>query len=439
MLVQFKLRNYKTFRDEAKLSLVPSKYYKERSEENLFEVPKFGMQLLKSAVIYGANASGKSKLVEAMVFMKQFILQSSKDSQKGDLIPVQPFRLSTETENAPTEMELIFIYKGEMFRYGLEVTRDRVVAEWLYHREKVKEVELFYREGQDFEVHRQFKVGDMLSKEKLVRENALMLSVAAQFNDVKAGKILEWLKKFNALSGLREEGYQGYTMGRTQDEGIKKEILTMLRQADLGIEDVELEYLDLDKLPKDMPREMRKKLEEVIKKENGAVFSDVITMHRKYDGDNSPVGTERFSLKNEESSGTLKFYALTGPIIETLASGDTLVVDELDSKLHPNLVCHLVDIFNSREKNPHNAQLIFNTHDTNLLSSGAFRRDQIWFAEKDRYGAATLYSLSDVKNVREKEDLEENYIRGKYGAIPYLGDFSKLFADQMETAYENEK
>lgn len=439
MLVQFKLRNYKTFRDEVKLSLVPSKYYKERLEENLFKVPQFGLQLLKSAVIYGANASGKSKLVEATVFMKQFILKSSKDSQKGEPIDVQPFRLSTETENAPTEMELIFIYKGEMFRYGFEVTRDKVVAEWLYHREKVKEMELFYREGQAFEVHRQFKVGEMLSKENLVRENALMLSVAAQFNDAKAGKILEWLKKFNALSGLHEEGYQGFTMGRTQDEMMKKEILEMLRQADLGIEEVELEHLDLAKLPKDMPREMRKNLEDVLKKENGAVFSDVITIHRKYDGDNSPVGTERFSLKYEESSGTRKFYALTGPILETLASGDTLIVDELDSKLHPNLVCHLVEIFNSREKNPHNAQLIFNTHDTNLLSSGAFRRDQIWFTEKDRYGAASLYSLSDVKNVREKEDLEDNYIRGKYGAIPYLGDFSKLFADQMEPAYENEK
>ncbi|MCK6695826.1 MAG: ATP-binding protein, partial [Thermoanaerobaculia bacterium] len=122
---------------------------------------------------------------------------------------------------------------------------------------------------------------------------------------------------------------------------------------------------------------------------------------------------------------TRKYYAMTGPILETLAKGDTLVIDELDSKLHPNLVCKLVEIFNSKERNPYNAQLIFNTHDTNLLNSGVFRRDQIWFTEKDRYGAATLYALSDIKNVRDTDKLEDNYIQGKYGAIPYLGDFDK--------------
>jgi AAA15 family ATPase/GTPase len=439
MLVQFKLRNYKTFRDEAKLSLVPSKYYKERLEENLFEVPKFGMQLLKSAVIYGANASGKSKLVEGLGFMKQFIMMSSKDMQKGDPIDIQPFRLSTETENEPSEFEIIFIHDGEMFRYGFEVTREKVVSEWLWHREKTKEVELFYRDGQEFEIHRHFKVGEMLTREKLVRSNALMLSVAAQFNDSKSGKVLDWLDKFNIISGLHEENYKGYTISRMHDQDIKKEIIRMIRVADLGIEDLEADTLDIDKIPKDMPEELKSLLKKAITEEGRTVFHDVIAAHRKYDEHYNFVGLESFSMRKEESSGTRKYYALSGPVLETLAKGDTLIVDELDSKLHPNLVCKLVEIFNSREHNPHNAQLIFNTHDTNLLSFGAFRRDQIWFTEKDRYGAATLYSLSDVKNVREKEDLEENYIRGKYGAIPYLGDFSKLFADQMEPAYENEK
>lgn len=437
MLVQFKLRNYKTFKDEAKLSLVPSKYFKERDKENLIDVPQFGMQLLKSAVIYGANASGKSKLVEAMVFMKKFIVNSSKDTQKGDPIDVQPFRLSTETEHEPSEFEIIFIHEAEMFRYGFEVTKEKVVAEWLFHKGKIKEVELFYREEQAFEVHRNFKVGDMLAKENLVRENALLLSVAAQFNDPKAGKIFDWLSKFNVLSGLNEDGYRGYTMSRTHDQDVKDQILKMIKHADIGIEDLNVEQSDLDEISKSVPDELRKVFIKTFK--DKTIYTDVLTTHKKYDINNKFVEFEQFSMGREESSGTQKFYALTVPILETLASGNTLVVDELDSKLHPNLVCKLVEIFNSKEQNPLNAQLIFNTHDTNLLSSGAFRRDQIWFTEKDRYGAARLYSLSDIKKVREKELIEENYILGKYGAVPYLGDFNKLFLSQTVPAHENER
>jgi hypothetical protein len=141
-------------------------------------------------------------------------------------------------------------------------------------------------------------------------------------------------------------------------------------------------------------------------------------------------------LDEDESSGTRKFFALTGPILNVLENGFTLVVDELDSKLHPNLVCKIVSLFNSKEFNKKNAQLIFNTHDTNLLSSGLFRRDQIWFTEKNKYGEATLYSLADFKSdeVRKTEPFEENYIRGKYGAVPFLGFFDhlKIFLPEHE-------
>lgn len=135
-----------------------------------------------------------------------------------------------------------------------------------------------------------------------------------------------------------------------------------------------------------------------------------------------------FSLKDDESSGTRKFFALIGLILKTIDKGSVLFVDELDSKLHPNLVCKIVSFFNSKKLNPNNAQLIFNTHDTNLLSSGLFRRDQIWFTQKDKYGATKLYSLADFKTdeVRKNEAFEDNYIRGKYGAVPFLGDFEDI-------------
>lgn len=430
MLIQFSLRNYKTFKETATLNMVASAYYKERTEENLFEALPFGSPLLKSAVVYGANASGKSKLVEAMLFMRHFILTSSKDGQKGDAIDVQPFLLSTETEQAPSEFEIIFVYQGEQFRYGFETTRTVVTAEWLFYKEKQKEIELFYRTGQEFEVHSKYKVAQTLKKGNMVRENALMLSVLAQFNDQKASKMLEWFgKHFQGISGLQETGYQGFTMHQSEQTELRTEIVEMLRHADLGIEDIAIKRMSLDQLPDDLPQEMRTMLEERLKDEKAVLYKDVITTHRKYDAGFAPVGAVQFSMEEDESSGTMKFYALTGPILETLKRGDILVIDELDAKLHPNLVCRLAELFNSRQHNPHNAQLIFNTHDTNLLSSGTFRRDQIWFTEKDRYGASTLYSLADFKqgkSVRKDENLEGNYIQGKYGAIPFLGDFDRL-------------
>jgi hypothetical protein len=144
-------------------------------------------------------------------------------------------------------------------------------------------------------------------------------------------------------------------------------------------------------------------------------------------------------MEDEESSGTKKFFALTGPVLDSIENGYVLVIDELDSKLHPNLVCKIVSLFNSKELNPKNAQLIFNTHDTNLLSSGLFRRDQIWFAEKDKYGASKLFSLADFKSeVRKTENFEDNYIRGKYGAVPFLGEFDNFINFKMLLSHENE-
>src|SRR5690606_3618833 len=156
--------------------------------------------------------------------------------------------------------------------------------------------------------------------------------------------------------------------------------------------------------------------------------SDVLTKHKKYNADLKAVGNISFSLDDDESSGTRKFFALTGPILDVIENGYTLVVDELDSKLHPNLVCKIVSLFNSKEINKKNAQLNFNTKHTNLISTSLFRRDQIWFTNKNKYGEAKLYSLADFKSdeVRKTEPFEDNYIRGKYGAVPFLGFFDNL-------------
>lgn len=429
MLIQFSVRNYKSFKEKAVLNLTGSNYDKTREDENITPVSGFNLRLLKSAVLYGANASGKSKFIEALMFMRSFAISSSKETQKGDLIDLEPYRLAIDSEQEPTEFEVIFVYNNEMFRYGFEATKTVIVSEWLYHRPKTKEVELFYRDSETIETHaRSFTKGTTVVKEGLVRDNALLLSVAAQFNDEKAGVVLDWFKKVRTLSGLSEEGYQGFTMGKTEDPKQKEKILDLLKAADMGIEDISLKTLEIADIPKDMPKELKDKLEKEIKENNSRLVSDVLTTHRKYDSYKKHVGNVTFSMDDEESSGTKKFFALTGPVLDALENGYVLTVDELDSKLHPNLVCKIVSLFNSQESNPKNAQLIFNTHDTNLLSSGLFRRDQIWFTDKDRYGATTLYSLADFKSdeVRKNENFEENYIRGKYGAVPFLEDFETL-------------
>ena len=441
MLLQFSVRNFRTFKDKATISLIASNYDKgTRENENIYVDEISGLRILKSAVIYGANASGKSKILDAFTFVKRFVINSSKESQKGEIIEVEPFRLSDETENAPSEFEIIFSFDNILYRYGFEITQEKVISEWLYYKPKTKEIELFYREGNEFETHpKKFTKGRTIVKEGLVRDNALLVSVAAQFNEKVAISIIDWFKRFKTISGLNESGYQGYTLGRTKDPNYKAKILDLLKAADLGIQDIKLQKLDIENFPKGMPKELRDKIVKEVNEENAEYVSDILTTHKKYNREKKSVDIVNFSLDDDESSGTRKFFALTGPILDVIENGYTLVVDELDSKLHPNLVCRIISLFNSKEHNIKNAQLIFNTHDTNLLSSGLFRRDQIWFTDKNKYGEANLYSLADFKSdeVKKNEPFEENYIKGKYGAVPFLGFFDNL--NFTLSHYENER
>ncbi|MGL4632301.1 MAG: AAA family ATPase [Leadbetterella sp.] len=440
MILQFSVTNYRAFKEKVTLSLLASNYDKDtRENENVILNEKFNYRILKSAVIYGANAGGKSKFIEALIFMRHFTLMSSKDTQKGDQISIEPFRLNAKSITQGSEFEIVFFLKNNIYRYGFEVEKNKVVAEWLYHKTKTKENELFYRDYQKITYQtKKFAKLDTLVKENLVRDNALLISVLAQFNDLLAESILDWFKDLKVISGLKEEGYLNDTMLLSKESKQKQRILTFLKNADIGIDDFKLkkptfEDLDTDKI--NVPKELKDAiagLNSYIKKtlmdENRERFSDVITYHKQFDEDGKYLKDIEFSLLEDESSGTRKYFALIGQIIKIIDIGGVLFVDELDSKIHPNLVCKIVSIFNSKNLNPNNAQLVFNTHDTNLLSSGLFRRDQIWFVKKDMDGASKLYSLADFKTdeVRKNEAFENNYIRGKYGAIPFLGEFDSI-------------
>ncbi len=440
MILQFSVANYRSFKEKATLSLLASNYDKDtRESENVIFNEKFNYRILKSAVIYGANAGGKSKFIEALIFMRHFILMSSKDTQKGDPIAIEPFRLNAESIERGSEFEIVFFLKNNLYRYGFEVDKNKVVAEWLYHKTKTKENELFYRDYQEIIYKtKKFAKLDTLVKENLVRDNALLISVLAQFNDLLAESILDWFKELKVISGLKEEGYLNDTMLLSKEGNQKQRILTFLKNADIGIDDFKLkkhtfEDLDIEKM--DVPKELKDAIvglnsyiKKTMKDENQERFSDVITYHKQFDEDGKYLKDIEFSLLEDESSGTRKYFALIGQIIKIIDLGGVLFVDELDSKIHPNLVCKIISIFNSQKLNPNNAQLVFNTHDTNLLSSGLFRRDQIWFVKKDMFSASKLYSLADFKTdeVRKNEAFENNYIRGKYGAIPFLGDFDNI-------------
>ncbi|TAE19954.1 MAG: ATP-binding protein [Bacteroidetes bacterium] len=421
MLIQFSVKNYKTFAEEAKLSMVANHDKTTRFAENVFQVPKYNLNLLKSAVVYGANASGKTKLVEAFAFMRGFVRESAKQ-QSDDTIPVQPFRLSTETENEPSMFEIVFIQEGVLYRYGFEVTEEKVMSEWLYYKPKTKEIELFYRFEQNFgEVHKDFKVQDLI-KRKRVLENTLLLSVADSANESIAKKIFSWFTQFNVIYGLREIEYMHYTISRLENEIYKTHILTFLESANLEIEDLYTVKLPELNVQNSIMYFIKKFVED----------KKVYTKRAKYDENKRRVGQEEFAMLEDESTGTAKYFALSAPILDSLENGNTLVIDELDAKLHPNLVEKIVQLFNSPTTNPKNAQLIFNTHNTNLLGANLFRRDQIWFVKKDRYGTSTLYSLASFKTdeVRKDDNYENKYIEGRYGAVPYLQEFEKYITNK---------
>ncbi|MDJ0697751.1 MAG: ATP-binding protein [Mastigocoleus sp. MO_188.B34] len=393
---------------------------KKLDRTNLFDVDE-DLKLLKSAAIYGANASGKSNLAKALGFMKWFAINSSKETQSTEKINVEHFRLSTETESEPSFFEIVFVLDGQQYRYGFEANRDRVVSEWLFYVPKVRETKLFERENNRFSISKTYKADGIQQR---TRDNALFLSVSAQFNVKIAEKILEWLtSKLQIISGLNDKLYFEYTVKCLMENQNKHEIIELIKKLDLGIGEIEVGQTEItvDSFPMKFPDELKELLLKGVKGKATAVN----TIHKKFDSEDNYISTELFNLNQEESKGTQKVFALAGPLVDVLKNGKILVVDELDARLHPLISIAIIQLFNSNESNPKQAQLIFMTHDTNLLSNKIFRRDQIWFTEKNRYGATDLYSLAEYK-VRNDASFESDYIKGKYGAVPYVGNLDSL-------------
>jgi AAA15 family ATPase/GTPase len=433
MLIEFSVGNYKSFKEIVTFSMAASTITakeKEIDEKNVFSIDD-ELSLLKSASVYGANASGKSNLATAFSFMKNFVLNSSKETQVAEEIDVEEFRLSADTVGEPSFFQIVFLLDGNKFRYGFEVNKQRVVSEWLFYVPNTREAKLFVRELDNISLSKAFKEGRGIKNK--TRENALFLSVVAQFNGEISQKILLWFNKnFNVISGLEDTGYLHYTIRRFDTNQYKDDILRLVKKLDLGIDDILVEKtrLTTESLPKEIPEELSK----LILNSPEAALMAIRTVHRKYDAEGNLTSPEIFDMDSHESEGTKKLFALAGPLVDTLKNGKVLLIDELDARLHPLITNAIIELFNSNETNPHNAQLIFITHDTNLLSNKIFRRDQIWFAEKDKQGATHLYSLVEYKIRRIWNDasFESDYIHGKYGAIPFIGDLRRVIAQFNE-------
>ena len=422
MLIQFTVGNFYSIKDPATINLSAISPIKEYKESNVFHNDRY--QLLKSAVIYGANASGKSKFLKGIDFMKWFVINSSKSTQKDEKINIECFRLDNESCDKPSLFELSFLIDKVKYRYGFKLTSQRVVEEWLFNSKKVKEYPLFIRDQDGVEVTEYFPEGNGL--EERTRDNALFLSVNAQFNGAISGEIIKWFSSLNVISGLEDRRYQDYTSNLLRDPEGKLKMIKFLKAADNSIKDIELKDIEMseDLVPKHLPIEIRS----LILKSNKAY--SLVTYHEAFDKDGKFVNLAAFDFEEAESEGTKKFFRLAGPILDSLKNGKILVIDELDARLHPLMTKSLVDIFNSVESNPKNAQLIFATHDTNLLSVCNMRRDQIWFAEKTKTNSTDLYSLAEYKmkagKVRNDASFERNYLKGRYGAIPFIGDINSF-------------
>lgn len=424
MLIQFSVKNYLSFQNLAILSMVASAI-REHSNDNLAKKGK--LRLLKSAAIYGANASGKSNLLKAMNFARHLVVDSARITQAGDRIGVKSFKLDSQSEKEPSFFEFIFICKETRYRYGFEVTSKKVCKEWLFYVPKNQEARLFERTDNEIKLGSNFKKEgkDLIGK---TRKNALFLSVVAQFNGEISKRVMKWFERFNVISGLDDRNYMPVIFDKLKKPEYKSRILEILKIADLGIKDIVVvqKKFSIDELPLNIRNQID------YKPGKGDILGfQVKTMHEKINEETDSVSQIAFDLEDEESEGTKKVLSFAGPFLDTLSTGKTLVIDEFDSRLHPLITRFFIKLFNSKEHNPFNAQLIFSTHDVNVLDRRLLRRDQIWFTEKNRIGATDLFSLVEYK-VRNDASFKKDYLLGKYGAIPSikgLGFFSRVNYD----------
>lgn len=422
MLINFTFQNFRSFRDEKTLSLEAGSI-KELKES---VINKGTYHLLPAAVMYGANSSGKSNVLMALMAMRNILLGSVRLNPKDEL-DFQPFKLNLTSADHPTSFEIQFLLEDVKYRYGFDYDKTHICKEWLYEKcAGQREFNLFLRVDNEFEVSKS-RFPEGLGKDSVTPTNRLFVSLVAQLNGAKSMRILDWFQKCNYLSGMDSSSYEGFTLNMFSEhlDGCKQ-ALEFFHHTQLGFNDLLVtEKTVTDEILSSkmrVPDALRAKLIEELK---DAKVMEAKTTHNIYDENGNVNGIAAFDKDEMESEGTKKIIEMSGPIFDTLKSGKILIIDELDAKLHPILTRSILQLFMDSEINTNGAQLIFATHDTNLLNLAYLRRDQIWFTEKDYTESTDLYSLLEFKDesgvkVRNDSSIQKDYINGRYGAIPFL-------------------
>ncbi len=437
MLIEFNFKNFLSFKDETRLSMVAS-HAKELEESHTIkhDIKKgIANRILTCAALLGANASGKTNMLLAFAFMRSLVLNSAKESQSDELIPVTPFLLNAETRHNPSCFEVTFLKNQAQYRYGFEVDGKKIHREWLFKSTSSREAKLFIREFQAFQLGPQMKnARDLIDK---TRDNALFISVASQWNNLVGKEVLKWFQQSLFISGIDDEDYRYVILDMLQkNPSLKDIIVKYLQVADLNIESFNVR--SIQESLKDLPKKAREKFEEFAKKSDIDIEASSVVefSHPIFNDKGEKVDFIEFNLTTQESDGTQKYFAILGPILNAIRNGSVLVIDELDSRFHSLLISFILKLFNSKKTNPNNAQLIFSTQNTKPLNKKELRRDQIWFVEKDRYASSRLIPLLAYKP-RQDRIIEKDYLSGRYGGIPNI-KYRDIFSNrkQEESEYQ---
>jgi uncharacterized protein len=418
MLIEFKVKNYRSFRDSQTLSMVASSA-KEHLETHTIDsgINELG-RLLRSAAIYGPNAAGKTNLLRAIQFMQSLVVNSATTPPTTKL-PHDPFKLTAATRNGVTDFEVAFIQGGTRYEYGFSLGPMRIEHEWLIAYPRGRGRHLFDRSYDEKQNKYQWNFSSFFTGNRSVwsdatRDNALFLSTAIQLNNQQLKPVFEWFQKRLVVIVGNVSLNAQLTLKLFDEPTGKARLLPFLREADAGIADVEIQR---EPLP--------------------AGGSFVVTGRPIIEQTlpNAPPQLVRVSFSHpssdageiikfdllEESNGTQALFRTAGAWLNVFANGEVLIFDEIDTSLHPLLTRFLIEQFHSEETNPDGAQLIFSTHDTTLLGLDLFRRDQIWFVEKQKEACTKLFPLLDF-SPRNDEVIERGYLRGRYGALPVLSN-----------------
>jgi hypothetical protein len=454
MMIEFRVGNFRSFDEAQTFSLVASS--DTRHPDNC--IPFGKVQVLKSAAVFGANASGKSNLIRALDFMWRFVLHSATRMNVGDPIPVVPFQLNPESRGKPSFFEAAFVVGEVRYQYGFTAISSRVQDEWLIAYPKGRPQHLLERrfdpetEQTAWTFRGELRQGASLLKER-TRDNGLALSRGAELNIGPLTAVFLWfLRKMSVrdLSISPASLIEQTAMRLKNDAAFRERVLCLLRHADLGISDLEVSEEQRGWLPirvtasgvvggaptlpmgvsgLPVPSEGLNwtSTQPPIPGTGGPtggiswfqpppVYA-IRSIHRSPNGEAIP-----FDFVEAESNGTQRFLALVGPWLDALDQGTLLVIDELDCSMHPRLTWKLVELFQTGDANPHGAQLVFSTHDSTLMDLELLRRDQIWIVEKDHAGASRLSSLYEFEEKpRNNEAVQRRYLAGRYGGVPVFG------------------